>query len=110
MKKYIVGAMLVGILALGACATKRYPIATPLSSAEISQMNCRELNLEIIRAEQVQLQISNTAQMDWRSVAGFLGDYGIGNAMAKNDAEKAVRARIASIREAQAKSNCAAGS
>ncbi|CAN1564644.1 hypothetical protein MCEMIH15_02841 [Caulobacteraceae bacterium] len=77
MKKYLVGAMLVGVMALGACATKRYPIATPLSSSEISQMNCRELNLEIIRAEQVQVQISNTAQMDWRSVAGFLGDYGM---------------------------------
>ena len=110
MKKYTVVAILVGILALGACATKRYPIATPLSSAETSQMTCRELNLEIIRAEQVQVQISNTAQMDWRSAAGFLGDYGIGNAMAKNDAEKAIRTRIVSIREAQAKSNCAAGS
>lgn len=88
------------------CATKRYPIATPLSSAEISAMNCRELQLEIIRAEQVQVQISNTAQMDWRSVAGFLGDYGIGNAMAKSEAEKAVRERVASIRAAQVSKNC----
>jgi hypothetical protein len=95
----------LAILATG-CATKRYPIATPLSTAEISAMNCRELQLEIIRSEQVQMQISNTAQMDWRSVAGFLGDYGIGNAMAKSEAEKAIRVRVASIRAAQTSKNC----
>jgi hypothetical protein len=95
----------ITILSTG-CATKRYPIATPLSGAEIAAMNCRELQLEIIRAEQVQVQISNTAQMDWRSVAGFLGDYGIGNAMAKSEAEKAIRDRVASIRTAQTEKKC----
>jgi hypothetical protein len=89
------------------CATKRYPIATPLSNAEVSAMDCRELNLEIIRGEQVQSQISTTAKTDWRSVAGFLGDYGIGNAMAKSEAERAVRERIQSIRAAQAQKQCA---
>jgi hypothetical protein len=88
------------------CATKRYPIATTLSSAEVAAMDCRELNLEIVRGEQVQSQISATAKTDWRSVAGFLGDYGIGNAMAKSEAEKAVRERIASIRAAQAQKQC----
>lgn len=72
-------------------------------------MTCRELELELIRSEEVKKQIINTAEMDWRSVAGFMGDYGIGNAMAKNDAEKALTARISSIREAQVQKNCLGG-
>jgi hypothetical protein len=106
MKVFKIAAIVaLGVLVTG-CATKRYPIATPLSGSEVSAMNCRELQLEIIRAKQVQTQISNTAQMDWRSVAGFLGDYGIGNAMAKQEAEKAIRDRVSSIRSAQTSKNC----
>ena len=73
-------------------------------------MTCRELDLELIRTDEVRKQISQTADMDWRSVAGFLGDYGIGNAMAKNDAEKAITARVSSIRAAQASKGCTAAS
>lgn len=108
MNKGLLLASLTAVVFLSGCATKRYPIATPLSEAEISAMNCRDLNLELIRAEQVQLQIANTAQTDWRSVAGFLGDYGIGNAMAKNEAEKALFLRMSTIRNAQTKKNCGA--
>ena len=105
--KPVVACLLVSALALtAACATKRYPMATPLGTAERAAMNCRELELELIRSEEVKKQIVNTAEMDWRSVAGFLGDYGIGNAMAKNDAEKALSKRIETIREAQVQKNC----
>ena len=69
-------------------------------------MDCDDLALELLRAEQVRTQISETAEMDWRSVAGFLGDYGIGNAMAKNEAEEALNQRIATIRSAQATKGC----
>lgn len=100
--------VIVSLLALSVvgCATKRYPIATPFSAAEAAAMNCRELTLELVKAEQVQLQITQTATTDWRSIAGFLGDYGIGNAMAKSEAEKALAERINAIRAAQANKNC----
>lgn len=104
-KLAVVGLVSVAVLATG-CATKRYPIATPLSDAEVSLMDCDDLALELLRAEQVRTQISETAEMDWRSVAGFLGDYGIGNAMAKNEAEEALNQRIATIRSAQATKGC----
>lgn len=94
-------------LTTAACATKRYPIATPFSAAEAAAMDCDDLRLELIRAEQVQLQITQTAETDWRSVAGFLGDYGIGNAMAKSEAERALAERINAIRAAQVQRNCA---
>jgi hypothetical protein len=95
-------------LGLGACATKRYPIATNIGASEQSMMSCHDLELELVRAEEVRLQISKTAKTDWRSVAGFLGDYGIGNAMAKNDAEKAINARVVAINDAKAEKKCGA--
>jgi hypothetical protein len=98
-----VAAISIGV---AGCATKRYPIATPLSEAEIELMDCDDLRLELVRTEQVQHQITETAQTDWRSVAGFLGDYGIGNAMAKSEAETALSERMQSIRAAQARRGC----
>lgn len=103
-----VAVCLAVLASLAACATKRYPIATPLGGAERSAMTCRELELESIRADEVRKQITDTATVDWRSVAGFLGDYGIGNAMAKNDAEKAINTRVAAINEARVEKGCSA--
>ena len=99
-------AALTATLAVSACATKQYPIATELSSAEANIMNCRELVLEDARTQELQLKIADTASTDWRSVAGFLGDYGIGNAMAKSEAEKALAQRRASISAALVSKNC----
>lgn len=99
---------LTALVAVGGCATKRYPIATTFSAAEAAAMTCQDLQIELIRAEQVRAQIADTANIDWRSAAGFLGDFGIGNAMARSEAEKAVNDRIVAIRGAQSQKNCSA--
>lgn len=96
----------VAAVALGACATKRYPVATPLSSSEASLMTCRELAIEEERIETTRTQIADTAQTDWRSIAGFLGDYGIGNAMARSEADAALQRRSETIRTAQTSRRC----
>ena len=109
MKKLLTTSIMLAVaLSSAACATKRYPIATTFSAAEASAMDCGDLNLELIRAEQVQAQIADTANLDWRSAAGFLGDFGIGNAMARSDADKAITQRIAAIRASQAEKRCSA--
>ena len=105
-KLHMLGALVVAASTLSACATKQYPIATELSSTETHLMGCRELVLEDARTEEIQLKINETATTNWRSVAGFLGDYGIGNAMAKSDAEKALSQRRISIKSAMARKNC----
>lgn len=97
---------LVTVVLLTGCATKRYPIATPLAPTEASLLGCRDIALELARADQIQKQIDETGNMDWRSVAGFLGDLGIGNGMAKSEAHKAVNARRAALQEVQAKRDC----
>ena len=100
------------LLALGAavlvssCATKRYPIATELSAVESAELDCRELGIELAKTEEYEQKIAETAEIDWRSGAAFLGDFGIGNAMAKSEAEAALAARKASIRDAQVERGC----
>lgn len=107
MRAAIVVTALAAV-SLGACATKRYPMASELGPVERSAMSCQDLDLELVRAEMVRVRIADTAETDWRSVAGFLGDAGIGNALARRDAETAVKARVASIRAAQAAKSCSA--
>lgn len=104
MKNAVV--LLVAAAAISACATKRYPIATELSPAEASAMTCRELTLEEAKIETAQAQITETGETDWRSVAGFLGDFGLGNAMAKSEAEAALSARKQSVIAAKVQSDC----
>lgn len=95
-------------LSVSACATKRYPIATPLAPAESALLTCKDLALELVRADQVEKQIDETGSMDARSVAGFLGDFGIGNSMAKSEARKALNDRRATLRDAQLQKGCVA--
>lgn len=107
MKRTVLIAL--AFISLSACATKRYPMATPLSGAEISLMTCRELMLEGVKTDEVQKQIADTSNLDWRSAAGFLGDFGIGNAMARSEADAAITARRTSISTAQAQKGCLNG-
>ncbi len=98
--------LVIATIFISGCATKRYPIATPLSGAEAELMTCQNLQLEIIKAEQVELQINETGEFDERTVFGFLGDFGIGNAMAKDEAQTALSKRVVTIRSAQARQGC----
>lgn len=108
MKLASIFALSMAVLVSTGCATKRYPIATPLSGTEISLLTCRELALELGRTEETQAKIADTSSVDWRSAAGFLGDFGIGNAMAKSEAEQALSVRRTSILTAQANKGCLA--
>lgn len=108
MKSMTITVAAIAAIAVGACSTKSYPIEAQLSEAEIELMDCRELAREALRAENVRAQINDTANLNWRSAAGFLGDFGIGNAMARNDAERALDARLSTIRQAQLAKNCPA--
>ena len=43
---------------------------------------------EIAKTRSVQQEIEATGEFDGRTVLGFLGDFGIGNGMAKGEARK----------------------
>ena len=97
----------IGLLVC-ACATKRYPIAMPVAPEEIALMSCNDIALEIVRADLVEKQINETGTMDGRTVAGFLGDFGIGNGMAKDEARKALASRREGLHAAQIQKGCIA--
>lgn len=104
MRRFLL--VLLGAMLVSGCATKRYTIATELSPAEVDLMDCKDLQLELIRADQVEQQINETGEMDFRSVAGFLGDFGIGNGMAKEEARTALARRRSGIHSAQLSKGC----
>lgn len=93
-------------LLLGGCATKRYPLATPVAPTEAGLLSCRDISLELARADQIEKQINETGKADYRTVAGFLGDFGIGNGMAKEEARKALNARRSALNELQVSKGC----
>lgn len=57
-------------------------------------MDCNAVKLEIAKVHSVQKEIDNTGEFDGRTVLGALGDFGIGNGMAKSDARKKAQARL----------------
>lgn len=97
-------------IALSGCATKQYPIALELTPYEAQGFSCDQLDLELARAYQARGQVANIANPDWRSAAGFLGDFGIGNAMARSAADKALSKRTADLHGAKIAKNCPGGS
>ena len=96
----------IAAVAISGCATKRYGRAQPVSGVEGQFYTCREIELEIAKVEAFRQQIAEGAKVDWRSVAGFLGDYGIGNAMEKSAAEKSATERMNQLMTLRAQKGC----
>ncbi|WP_447863849.1 hypothetical protein [Kluyvera sichuanensis] len=91
MKKIV---FLIPALLLVACATKQYPQAPAMTAAEADSFDCRDVGVELAKADSLKREIETTGQFDGRTVLGVLGDFGVGNGMAKSDAYKKVDARI----------------
>ena len=104
MNKFLL--VFLSVFIVSGCATKRYTLAVPLSDAESELLDCNGLALEMIRADQVELQINETGKADFRTAIGVLGDFGIGNQMAKDEAREALAIRRTAIRSAQLKKGC----
>ncbi|MBL4838859.1 MAG: hypothetical protein JKY34_14915 [Kordiimonadaceae bacterium] len=96
-------------LLLSACATKQYGRVQELSSAEKELYTCREIKIEYQRLEQFEKQIDQTGEFNGRTVLGFLGDFGIGNGMAKKDARKSLHARKLDLDDLSARKGCGFG-
>jgi hypothetical protein len=104
-KLAVISVIAVG-LAVSGCATKRYGRLTSVSPMEMDKLSCEQLSLEIAKVESFELDVEKGAEFNWKSVAGFLGDYGIGNTLEKNAAVKSAKERKVQLREAQASKGC----
>ncbi|WP_317418518.1 MULTISPECIES: hypothetical protein [unclassified Morganella (in: enterobacteria)] len=92
-------------LLLSACATKQYPQAAAISVEESSLMDCRDIKKEIAITRSIAQDIEKTGEFDGKTVLGFLGDFGIGNGIAKGDAREKVSARLGQLMRLQ-ENNC----
>lgn len=86
--------ILIAALSIAGCATKQYPQAATVTSEETLTMNCQDIQREIAKTKSIQHEIETTGEFDGRTVLGALGDFGIGNGMAKSEARKKAAARL----------------
>jgi hypothetical protein len=84
----------LSLLLVSGCATKQYPQAPSVTSEEASALDCKAVTQEIAKMHSVQAEINTTGEFDGRTVLGVLGDFGIGNGMAKTEAQKKATSRL----------------
>lgn len=99
--------ILIAALALTGCATKQYQHVGDVTDFEKTTMSCREIDLEIAKTQGSQHAIDKQAEFSGLDVLAFLGDWGIGNAIAHSSAQKSVDARMADLNNLRATNNCA---
>lgn len=85
---------LLAILLLSGCALKQYPQAPAVTDEEARSYNCPALQTEIAKTQAIQQQINKTGEFDVLTVIGFVGDFGIGNGVAKARANDKASARL----------------
>lgn len=89
------------------CATKIYGRQIELTDFERHNLTCRELDLEIARAQGFLAYVDKESEFDFRSVMSFFGDLGIGNTVEKSRAIKSANVRLGELRAAHAEKHCA---
>ncbi len=89
------------------CATKRYGRLQPVSATEAQLYDCRDIEIELAKVNAFREQIAEADNINMASVAGFLGDFGIGNTMEHSEALDTATVRESQLRELQAEKGCA---
>jgi hypothetical protein len=103
MKKVLVAAIVV---LLAGCATKNYGRQGELTDYEKNTMSCRELALEQAKVMGFLDHVQKESEFDGRSVLSFLGDFGIGNMMEKDNAIKSANTRLKQLQSVAAEKGC----
>ncbi|MEO0511204.1 MAG: hypothetical protein AAF065_15245 [Verrucomicrobiota bacterium] len=91
---------------LSGCATKRYGRMTSLTGMEKDVYDCKDIALEISKVEKFILEVNEGAEVDFMSVAGFLGDFGIGNSIEKDKALKSANERLEELKQLKIDKDC----
>ncbi|MDO2948998.1 hypothetical protein [Aeromonas simiae] len=84
-------------LLLSACATKQYPQAPLVSAEESAAFDCQSIKVEIAKTRSIQSEIDRTGEFDGKTVLGVLGDFGIGNGIAKSEARQKASNRLTQL-------------
>ena len=108
MKSNVFPGLVVVVVALAmstGCATKRYGRMQAVTDTEAQYYDCKDIEIELAKIAAFRQEIAD-AEMDGRSVAAFLGDFGIGNAMEKDDALDSAAEREEDLLELKAEKGC----
>ncbi len=108
MKSSVFAGSVVLVLAVAmtaGCATKRYGRMQPITDTEAQYYDCKDIEIELSKIAAFRQEIAD-AEMDGRSVVAFLGDFGIGNAMEKDDALDSAAAREADLLNLKTEKGC----
>lgn len=95
-------ALLSLSLLLTGCALKRYPASPPVSEVQKTTLDCPAVEREIASQQRIQAQIDKTGKFDGLTVLGFIGDFGIGNGIAKGMAQKHADQRMNALKKLKA--------
>ena len=108
-RKHGVSALLLIVAATliaGGCATKRYGRMQTVSGVEERGYTCEDIEIELAKVAEFRKQIAEGSEVNIASIGGFLGDFGIGNAMEKNAAEKTAAMRETELLALKANKGC----
>ncbi len=104
---YVIALLAAGTATiLTGCATKRYGRLQPLTSYETSQYDCNQIDLELAKIDAFEQQVAKQAKFSGMSVASFLGDFGIGNVLERNQAIKTAKERREQLMMARSTKHC----
>ena len=95
-------ALLCLSLLLAGCALKHYPASPPVSEVQKTVLDCKAVEEAILSQQQTQAQIDKTGKFDGLTVLGFIGDFGIGNGVAKGMAQKEADKRMNELKTLEA--------
>ena len=103
MRTFAVALVAIGLVG---CATKNYGRQGELTDYERRTMTCREIALEEAKVMGFLDHVSKESEFDGRSVLSFLGDFGIGNLMEKDNAIKSANTRLKQLKETASERGC----
>ncbi|MDN8540125.1 hypothetical protein QZH36_01475 [Erwinia sp. BC051422] len=95
------------LVLLSGCALKHYPSSPSVSEVQKTTLDCPTVQKEIASQQQVQQQIDKTGEFSGLTVLGFIGDFGIGNGVAKSLAQKHADQRMIQLKQLE-KTKCSA--
>jgi hypothetical protein len=95
------------VLALTGCATKQFATVGEVTGYERTAMTCHDIDLEMARTQGVLDKIGEQDKFSGLDVLAFLGDFGIGNAIAHNSATDAATRRMGELNTMRADKGCA---
>lgn len=105
MKQLIVLSIVACLVS--SCAVQRYGRLQSLTEVEKSELNCKQINLEIAKTEQFLNEVrQGRGDVKATHVLGFFADFGIGNYMEGGEAEASGEKRLHQLNDLSRSKKC----